>query len=359
MTPRSGLVSIAIQLACAMLIGVPVQIEPSVRDCSPATCEVQIQNRVTLRDQSPPLLPDYSVFVAPLGSNYYITISRSRDRLLVFERDGRLSSTLGAGTFRRLSGLTVGPNGHVFAFDAADDTLSEVGRNLGVLGRVKVENPPDLLMPDGRFIVASQIQTPDLIGFPLHLADATGRVRKSFGADIPEFRSDLRLLGKRIVALSGDGDVWAVPAVRYILERWNPVTGQLRNRFVLDSGWFKEAPADRSDRQKPSTIVEAAWARDGLVWILSRDPDPNARGSLNTGLERPVTADEMDRLFDWVLEAVNPVAGRVVASRRFTNAQWARSGTPFLVSRRSAGPGGLRTFDVWSPSVQRRERGRK
>ena len=73
------------------------------------------------------------------------------------------------------------------------------------------------------------------------LVDRKGRVVRSFGTDEPQFRPDLRYILTRKVAPGQVGTVWAIAPARYILERWDPSTGELLQSTRIRSDWFRES----------------------------------------------------------------------------------------------------------------------
>ena len=64
---------------------------------------------------------------------------------------------------------------------------------------------PDLLMPDGSFLLGRQIRTSESIGYPMHVVDREGRVVRSFGTDEPQHRRGMDHILTRKVALGRDG----------------------------------------------------------------------------------------------------------------------------------------------------------
>ena len=212
-------------------------------------------------------------------------------------------------------------------------------------------------MPDGSLLVAAQTRTSETIGYPMHVVDREGRVVRSFGTDEPQYDPDLNHILTRTVALGQDGTVWAMAPARYLLERWDPSTGeQLQStRIPSDWFWFREsiqAYTDETVRRPP--LVEGLWEdEDGLVWIIVHDADADWAPPPRSNEERPLDLQEYDRLFDSVIEVVDPGLGRVLASRRFSEVLWYRSPSGILVSRADTI---LTTvaYDVWKPTLQQR-----
>ena len=159
----------------------------------------------------------------------------------------------------------------------------------------------------------------------------------------------------RKVALGQDGTVWAMAPARYLLERWDPSTGEQLQSTRIPSDWFWfresiEAYTDGTVRRPP--LVEGLWEdEDGLVWIIVHDADADWTPPPRANEHRPVDRQQYSRTYDWVIEVVDPGSGRVLASRRFN--EWLRYRSPsgILVSRADTI---LTTvaYDVWKPTLQ-------
>jgi hypothetical protein len=166
--------------------------------------------------------------------------------------------------------------------------------------------------------VAEQISSRELIGFPIHLVGADGTVRKSFGIDTPQYRPDLQLVVNRMVARATQGGVWTISPGRYVIERWDPVEGQRLAQITVKPTWFRETKQFRTNElTPPNAVIEGIWEQDGVLWTVLRDADSKWRPPVAANTERPHDLAEYDRTYDWVLEAISPENGQVLASRRF------------------------------------------
>jgi hypothetical protein len=214
---------------------------------------------------------------------------------------------------------------------------------------------PAFVRADNGTIVAQQIQTAALIGFPLHHIAADGTVVRSFGIDKPEYRADLRLLLDRVPAPSADGSVWASAPGRYIIERWDPLSGARLSRVPVHSSWFVESSSFPGDnRTRPRPIILALWEREALIWVLLQDADSNWKPSESS--ERLLDPALRNTKHDAVLEAVDPGTGNVVATRRFPFVLFGRPPQPFVVSYAFTDAGEPNGLDVWKPELRRKEK---
>src|SRR5690606_34122775 len=87
----------------------------------------------------------------------------------------------------------------------------------------------------GRMIVSEHILMPDVLGYPIHVLDPSGRVERSFGVDVPEYAYDAKLGTTRLVASTPDGTLWSVAPGRYLLEHWDPSSGPRLDSFEIRS----------------------------------------------------------------------------------------------------------------------------
>jgi hypothetical protein len=212
---------------------------------------------------------------------------------------------------------------------------------------------PDLVLDDGSFILAVQVQTPDNIGYPIHRLDSVGAIVRSFGIDTPQFRPDLSRLLTRVVAPSRGGGIWAAAPGRYIIDRWDPESGRRDARIIVPSPWFRES--DRSDRQTehPQPVIVGLWEDEhSLLWVLLRDGNSDWRPP-ELPVHAPHDPESYSNKHDWVIEVIDPVSGRVVASRRFPEYIGYRPPTVLLVSIREIELAGV-VLDVWRPVLQPR-----
>ncbi len=126
-----------------------------------------------------------------------------------------------------------------------------------------------------------------------------------------QYRPDLSHILTRKVALGQDGTVWAMAPARYLLERWDPSTGEQPQSTRIRSDWFRESIEPYTDETaRPPPLVEGLWEdEDGLVWTIVQDADvdwePPPRANEHRRLER----QEWERLHDWVVGSMRKCLG--------------------------------------------------
>lgn len=350
MTNRAALVCLV-----ASLFGCEARpvVTTAVR-CAP--CQITLHRVGAFSDSAEPgVLPNTMVFAVLDSSGRLFTTSRKKDAVLVFGADGALLGRLGRvgdgpGEFRMVRRILIGPGDSIYISDWSlrvhvfAPTLMFVRTQL-------VPHPPSLVLADGSFVVAEQIGTADKIGYPVHHIHADGRFGKSFGADTPQYRPDLKLITNRFVAIADSGNAWTIAPGRYTIERWNPSTGQRTFRIDVRSDWFTEVakwPMDENVR--PPAVVETLWEDEGVLWVLFRVADQNWSAPRNANEERAIDADEYNQTYDWIVEAVDPQSGLVLASRRFDSVLWGRSPSTVLVSEVDTDILSSK-FEVWRPTL--------
>ena len=333
-------------------------IRQSLRACVPASCEIALTRVASLPDGGRRLHTP-ALNVVQDGSGRFFARSLNSGQIVVFGRDGRFETTIAAGIEapRVILMLRSGHQGSVMAWLVPNGPAYRVdlGLKLTPWGG-SVPYLPEVLRPDGSAIVAQQIQTAEHAGYPLHLVAANGRVVRSFGLDVAEYRSDLSLLLERIVApASKEGTLWAAPRGKYTIERWDPATGQRVQSTSVRSTWFVESGAPRRDEtSKPTALFTALWERDGLIWTLVRDVAPDWKPPAKT--EQPWSVQSYNMEHDWVIEVVDPESGRVLATRRSAFALARVPPHNLLASYALTQTGVAAGVDIWQPELVRKEK---
>jgi hypothetical protein len=309
-------------------------------------------------------LPTTRPIVGRHVSGRYVLVTADRYGLAVFDATGRFERSIvvgrpsgGArgvrGTF--ISHLVPGPNSALWLY-LADKTLVELMDSLEVGRPRSMPYPPTFVRADGSAVVALQIPERDLLGQPIHLVGPDGVVRQSFGLDTPEYRRDLRLALTRRVAPGRDGTVWSIAPGRYTVERWRPDDAARLESIDPGSDWF--VPSDRpvsDERRQPTPIVESLWEGSGVLFVLTRVADERWQPPADPNVERPHDAQIYSATFDWVLEAIDVETGRVLASRRLSDAYWPTLSYGRLSSLEIGAAGEVRAITVWSVHVQSQE----
>jgi hypothetical protein len=273
---------------------------------------------------------------------------------LVFDRSGRVTKVLEGAEqtpFRLVSNLLLGPDGLLRLYDGLSQKVHQLDSEFRDAGTSPLRYFPALILRDGRYIVSTQIPSPDLVGQPLHLVGKDGTVVKSFGSDDGTYRADEPRKYRRVVAPSADGAFWSVAPGRYVLEQWESVTGSKKKHVTAVSSWFRESVRAPDAGQKPTPVILSLWEVDGLLWVLLQDADADWQPPTTPPRDAAFDPDEHDRRYDCVLEVVDPISGKVLASRRYGHALWGRAPSFLLASRVPSGSGNQTQIDVWRPRL--------
>ena len=350
-----------IVLLCVAIAGCRAEAPPTEASgpCPAGDCRIELEHITRITDADDPgILPGGVVWIQETEAGTFVSASLDMAQIAEFGPDGRLTRVIGRsgqgpGELLRLRTLIPGPGDTLFAPDMGQGRITIFGPDRAPTGTFPMPFLPDLVMPDGSFLVASQIGRSETIGYPMHVVDREGRVVRSFGTDEPQYRPDLNSILTRKVAPGQDGTVWAMAPARYILERWDPSTGERLQSTRIPSDWFRESIEPYTDEMvRPPPRVAGLWEdEDGLVWTIVQDADADWEPSPRANEHRPVERREWDRLHDWVIEVVDPGSGRVLASRRFSETLWYRPPSRILVSPVDT----ILTivaYDVWKPTLQ-------
>ena len=345
-----------IALLCVVVAGCVAEGHPPE-----AAVQIELEHIARITDvDEPGILPTDMVWLQETEAGTFVSASLDMTQITEFGPDGRLARVFGRagrgpGEFNRLLTLIPGPGDTLFAPDMGTGRVTIFGPDRAVVGTFPMPSLlPDLVMPDGAILVASQIGRRETIGYPMHVVDREGRVVRSFGTNQPQYRPDLEHILTRKVALSQDGMVWAMAPARYLLERWDPSTGEQLQSIQIRSDWFHESIKPTDLAVYPPSRVEGLWEdEDGLVWTIVRDADVDWKPPPGANEHLPFDLREYNQLFDWVIEVVDPRSGRVLASRRSRETLWYRPPSRILVSPVDTTLT-IVAYDVWKPTLQHR-----
>ena len=328
--------------------------------CSAGGCEVDLVERARLLDPSPSILSESSVIVSRDTDGRYWAVGKTGGRIIVFDSQGRVRATLGEKLEGGLHLVAIGrllpaANGGTFVYDYRQGVATLLGRDLKPQRTLSLRYLPSVSRPDGSVVIARQIQTPEHVGYPLHVMNAQGRIVRSFGTDTPQFRADIQPKTERLVASAANGRVWVMSPADYTFELWDPEKGTRLSTITVKSPRAGPLKPATDERIRPLPLVEAFWEKDGIFWTCVREADTAWQPPQGANTERSFNISEYNKTYDWVLEAIDVGSGRVVAERRLSVSHWAQMSAPLLVKTERNKEGRLE-YGVFESTLKNKEK---
>lgn len=247
------------------------------------------------------------------------------------ERVGRAGE--GPGEYRYVR--WVRPHGRqLHVFDGQARRLTVLDSSLDVVRTLVLPGIPHwdaAVLDDSTYVVNMVVPTQDRIGYALHTVNGRGKAVRSFdelsgGYGTPG--SDVKLM--RNVGRGRDGTVWSAHYSKYQVDLWNPATGGKLRSLVRNAEWFPEhVQGSRTNPEEAALprIIGVAEDERGRLWIMiSVASDGWPAGLVKTAddahpeLGEYTLPNDLDNVFDTVVEVIDPVAGRVIASATFDEA---------------------------------------
>jgi hypothetical protein len=320
-------------------------------------CAIELTPVGRISDASDPgALPERMAYVSRRSDGTLVTVHVSGSAVLVYHPDGSIREKVGTtgagpGEYQRIRRLLIGSGDTLIVSDWGTGRLTFLDAQLQVIRTQNTTLLPSLALDGGRMLMAEEMYTPDLIGYPLHTIGPDGEVERSFGSDRPEYSANTRLATTRLATTAPDGSVWSVPPGRYMLENWNPRTGVRVDSFEVNDPAIVPISAWPYDyRTRPPGVIESLWTDEqSRIFLLLRVADEAWQPRATGNAEVAFTADEYDATYDWIIHIVNPKQRRVIARLRSDNALWGRPGSDVLTSRVLGGDIEVVEFEVVQP----------
>lgn len=298
-------------------------------------CELRLSHYATLGD---------SVGAGRLGANvrtiardklgrYWLAVYRKGSPVYLFEPAGRFLKHVDLGRREPDDSIHVpvavhrGPTDSMYVLFGASFRMSVFSPRGDIVRSypMKVDGVSDLVVsPTGDALVAANTPTPDEAGIPLHFFNNGGRHIRSMGAEWAAYRGEYPILLDRRVTWADRPDrFWVAHVAKYVLEQRDP-QGKKLVELRRPAGWFEGTSLGvrPSESQAPSTQI-TSLRRDakGRLWIAALTPDRQWRQALRKGSTLPGgkenwNVSSFDRLFDTVIEVIDPSQGRLIASTR-------------------------------------------
>lgn len=292
-----------------------------------ADCEIRLVEEAVLRGPHVDL-----TFVVSKGTHGYYLASRrtAPGQVVVFDSTGEESDLIGRrgsgpGEYQYVRAVVPVAKDSIAIFDEMNrritllDSAYNVARTLPLA--VRLEERGALLLPDGTWVLAGQVPTPERFGYPLHRVDEEGKLTSSF--ELAAVRSATVMVPAAHIARLVNGKIWSVPFHEYVFYEWEGSTDTPR-RFVRQADWFRPlgepSPSPTIDEREvyaeppPSRITDFQSAGPGRFWVIVHTI------SQKDWRDARKTADMPDPvpLIETVIELVDLTRKRVITRHRFT-----------------------------------------
>lgn len=353
-------------LLAAHLCGVPAHAQaPAIllKAERPCTSCLKLRPVTTLRGSGEITVGATTIIARNRRGQFLLTHVNEPAGLFLFGADGRPLRRIGRrgqgpGEFVSIRALEISAGDTIHVFDGQLQRVSILDPELNFVRTVPLPGPVNLavVLPGGGYVQNGTMLSPDQVGLPLHLLDRAGRRLRSFGSADGAFDGMASWAGWRALGLSPRGSVWTLPFTSYQLEEWG-LDGGLKRGFRRDPGWFEpyRIAGRLTPQNPPRPRSDAVWedAR-GLVWTVIEVVDPDWRRHLQPipsvpGAWQPT---DLHRVFDTVIEVIDPGTGRLVASQRFRDLVLGTS-EPGLLVRYREDAAGEPALDLYRVELER------
>lgn len=294
-------------------------------DCLGGECHIRLDTVARIADADG-TLPELAFFERD-GAGRIWMIGYMRDSMLRLDPSTGMIDTVGRpgegpGEFRRIGVPLMGPGDSIHIHDRELQRVTVVGPDLEVARVSRLRQSPWLPLGEGRYLVTRALGTRESAGYPLHIVvENDPGIEASFGTDEPRLVPGENHLSGRVVGHGSGGTIWAAAPGRFVFERWDPLRQELLQTLApavppgLDR--ISEPSAGDPRRVRPLPRISRVWEdADSVLWVLLRVADPDWAPAVGP-LPPSADPDGYAELYDWLLMALDPGSGMVVAEARF------------------------------------------
>ena len=240
------------------------------------------------------------------------------------------------------------------------DRTFQVARTVAL--PMHVRGPVVLSWP-GRVLGSGSVSARGAAAKPLHeLSFASGNravVTRSFGAAAVDSRRGGMVTTSHSLTAPGNGAFWAGWMFGYQLTRF-AVDGRALRLIGREPDWFREPSQGglgTPSTPPPSLLVGLEEDRQGRLWTFLRVPSKSWKAAWPTlppgTREVSSRSIAVEKLYDTLIEVIDPRAGRVIARRRldgyFVGALPGLRGAMYEVSEDGEGRISILTFALIGP----------
>ncbi len=363
--PSRRIVGLAL-IVLPWLAGKPARAQEAIQlrgTPSCQTCRILVRKELTLGGLDAPGVGQQFCVARDAKGRFFVSNDNAGDEVGVYGPEGEFLRTLGRsgqgpGEWSWVNHI-VASRDEIHLFDSGNARGSVFDLELNLVRTAPL--PGDIkavaVLADSSLVVNALFYTPELIGYPLHTVDLTGRVVASFGYTGEVFRRDQDRRARRKLSASGDHAVWAAHTYRYLIERW---TVQGEKRLVLDRavGWYPDGSGTISwnpENDPPPPSTAGLWEDgEGLLWVVVIVPDPDWRVGLRRAPGGSGYLPILNQYHDTMIEVISPSSGEVLAAARLDAAMRPIGGGRMIAYREDEN--GIPFLDVFIARLERGER---
>jgi len=334
------------------------------------TCRIEAERIATLGAESDTL--DFGIIWNASGmiardrhgSFYVAPRSGTNPSVFVYDSSGRLNRQIGRrgqgpGEFTMPWSLALGAEDTLYVFNYFNRRMSVFLPDGLFVRSVMLPLVADQVLPmgDGIIVATGNRSTPGSEGLPLHLLTGDGVSLFAFGDEDPIV--DRRYLeNRRQISRASDGTVWSSRNLKYEIQRWD-LDGHLVETIIREAEWFpprdpeiteplrEVLPPKRVTRPSISWFHGSYQDDSGLLWLNSVVAARDWREhEIILGYEQPITPAINDKLYDTLIEVIDPVEGRLLASLRLPFYNFGFIGKNAIAREREL-ESGLVQIEIW------------
>jgi len=259
------------------------------------------------------------------SGRYFVAPTYDQSKIAVYNRTGKYIRSIGRigqgpGELLGINDFVVTPRNEICVFDWRLNRASYFSVRGKFIDSFQLPGlvHSAVVLSDGKMILQMTVQSPDLVGVPIHVVSSDGEIINSFGSDDISFNARNIDLYVRILAIYDDTHILAAPLNEYKIELWD-VNGHLERTLTRDSEWFPTwNTVDRnqpfSSRPSPR-LVGLRTDESGHIWTLVAVAD--RAWSPRSDYTHEISLSDLETLFDYQMEVLNLQSGQVMASQKY------------------------------------------
>ena len=326
---RSHLVMVASAALLVLLCG-PLGAQDAVHVPDTPLCDDCLDLEVVLSfgnaDDEGALLTRYPAITQLPDGRWVVFEASVGGTIRIYNPDGSFQRAVeargeGPGEYRGLSRILPSYNAGYVLYDVGNARLSYVASDFSFRSSNRfIQSTRIEALSDGSFVVNAMLPRAAAQGHVVSVVDSSGNVRVSFGGSGRPI--DLREgphVRHRVIAADHDDNIWTGYMEKYELEKYS-ADGRLLLKVSRVARWFlphteTRPPRDITSDPPNPKLRELTADDDGRLWAVVWVADLDWKEGIPPGFD-PTTLYDNDKIFDTILELIDPASGRVLARTR-------------------------------------------